>query len=92
MELIKGNDGAIRGAKLRVSSKGRRPVLFSRPVQELFPLEVTQVEPVLEYSVTAQPAADVQRPRREATALGELRRRLIDQCCDDNNDFDLTDS
>ena len=86
-ELIKGDDDAIQGAKRKVSSKGRRPVQISRPVQKLFPLEVRQVEPVPENAVVTQPAGGVQRPRREAAVTGELRRRLVDQCWDDDNDL-----
>ena len=86
-ELIKSDDGATRGAKLRVSSKGRRPVQISRPLQKLFPLEVRQMEPVPENAVVIQPAGDVQRPKRKAVVTGELRRRLVDQCLDDDDDL-----
>lgn len=83
-ELIKGDDGAIREAVLRISSKGRRLVQISRPVQKQFPLELRQVEPVPENAVMTQPAGDVQRPRREAAVTGELKRRLDDQCWDND--------
>ena len=86
-ELIKSDDGAIRGAKLRFSSKGRRSVQISRPLQKLFSLEVRHMEPVPENAVVTQPAGDVQRPKRKAAVTGELRRRLVDQCLDDDDDL-----
>ena len=39
-EVIKGKDGNIRGAKVRKIGKGK-PEILSRPLQKLFPLEIT---------------------------------------------------
>ena len=77
-ELIKGDDGAILGAELRISSKG-----LKEGDQCKLALEVRQVEPVPQNAVVTQPAGDVQRPRREAAVTG----RLVDQCWDDDNDL-----
>lgn len=38
-ELVVGKDGVVRGAKLKVFSKGK-PVYLSRPIQRLYPVEV----------------------------------------------------
>ena len=38
-ELVPGKDGEVRGAKVRVASKGKTSV-WARPVQKLFPIEV----------------------------------------------------
>ena len=38
-EVIRGRDGVVRGAKVKVMTKGK-PVLLNRPVQKLYPLEV----------------------------------------------------
>ena len=41
-ELLTGRDGKIRGAVLRVAGKGRQATTLYRPVQLLYPLEVSQ--------------------------------------------------
>ena len=38
-EVIRGRDGVVRGAKVKVMTKGKL-VLLNRPVQKLYPLEV----------------------------------------------------
>ena len=38
-ELIKGKDNVVRGAKIRVITKGK-PIRMSRPIQKLYPLEI----------------------------------------------------
>ena len=38
-DVIRGRDGMVRGAKVKVMTKGK-PVLLNRPVQKLYPLEV----------------------------------------------------
>ena len=38
-DLIRGKDGIVRGATVRLCSKGKRELL-SRPIQKLFPLEL----------------------------------------------------
>ena len=58
----------IRGAKLRV---GRSHV--ERPVQLLYPLELSCDEDKQETDVTLNPDAAVFRPRRDAAAAAKLR-------------------
>ena len=38
--LLKGSDGAVRGASLRVQS-GKKTILLNRPIQHLYPLETS---------------------------------------------------
>ena len=38
-ELIKGKDNVVRGAKIRMITKGK-PIRMSRPIQKLYPLEI----------------------------------------------------
>ena len=38
-EVIKGRDSVVRGAKVRVITKGK-PVVINRPIQKLHPLEM----------------------------------------------------
>ena len=38
--VMKGPDGRIRGARVRVLSKPGRPTVLKRPIQHLYPLEV----------------------------------------------------
>ena len=44
VEVVRGRDGQIRGAKLRVSGKGRQATTLHRPIQRLFPLETSETE------------------------------------------------
>ena len=39
--LIKGSDGQIRGARVRIHSEGNHTSILNRPVQRLYPLEVS---------------------------------------------------
>ena len=38
-ELIKGRDGNVRGAELKMPSKDTQPILLRRPLKCLYPLE-----------------------------------------------------
>ena len=44
-ELIVGKDGHIRGAVLKLPSKNNQPTFLQRPIQHLYPLEISQCEP-----------------------------------------------
>ena len=41
-ELVKGKDNVVRGATVRVITKGKQ-VRMSRPIQKLYPIEVKSV-------------------------------------------------
>ena len=40
MDIIKGTDGRVRGARVRVLSKRGKPTILQRPIQRLYPLEI----------------------------------------------------
>ena len=42
-KLLTGQDGLVRGAVLRVSSRNGRATILQRPLQLLYPLEVSQL-------------------------------------------------
>lgn len=44
-DLIRGSDGQVRGATLRVNTRGARSTLLRRPLQRLYPLEIHCREP-----------------------------------------------
>ena len=41
-ELVLGRDGVVRGARIKIFSKGGKKVQNSRPLLKLFPLEVEE--------------------------------------------------
>ena len=67
-ELITGRDGVVRGAKLR-SGKTQ----LERPVQQLYPMELSCDNPSPATSVALNPSASVFRPRRDAAAAARVR-------------------
>ena len=71
-----GNDGLVRGATVEViSNKGKRTRL-RRPLQKLYPLEVTTTEVANASSPTC--THPEQRLRRKAAVVGEMKRRQVD--------------
>ena len=40
MDIIKGTDGRVRGAQVRVLSKRGKPTMLQRPIQRLYLLEI----------------------------------------------------
>ena len=42
--MIKGQEDIVRGAVLRISSRGKKLLVIKRPLQNLFPLEVNVAE------------------------------------------------
>ncbi len=45
---MKGRDGLVRGATVKVATKDEQNTVLNRPIQLLFPLEVQSQEPVSE--------------------------------------------
>ena len=77
-EVHPGNDGFARGATVEViSNKGKR-IRIKRPLQKLYPLEVTTTEVPDTSSPTYK--RPEQRLRRKAAVAGEMKRRQVDQC------------
>ena len=70
--LIRGRDQDVRGAEVKVCSKGQKPCVIKRPLQLLFPLELHS-----DLQMDNQPIRE--RPRRQAAVIGELKRKLVDQ-------------
>ena len=85
MHLVRGNDGKVRGAKVKVAERGKKPTTLRRPIQKLYSIEIdnqnitqqkvdmgsTTIQPQKEESIT-------QRPRRAAEINAtEKRRELI---------------
>ena len=48
VSVMKGRDGFIRGATVKIGNKDGQKVLLNRPIQLLYPLEVQSQEPVSE--------------------------------------------
>ena len=84
-ELSPGNDGRVRAAVVKTTSKDTpsRPVYLPRVVQHLIPIEVKAIDEVTHSTqpVVVQPVDQVvrdniARPRRTAAVVGEINRQL----------------
>ena len=85
-EVHPGSDGLARGATVEViSNKGKR-ICIKRPLQKLYLLEVTTMEAADASSPTYK--RPKQRPRRRAVVADEMKRRHVDNCFTEINDFD----
>ena len=73
-DLITGRDGVIRGAKLNT---GKSHV--ERPIQHLYPLELSFDKPVQTPRDTLNTDAPVYRPRRDAAAAARFRIQDINE-------------
>ena len=76
MGVVKGCDGVIRGAKIKLGKSG---AIVSRPLNKIYPLEVNK-------NLTREivlPSQTVGPPRREASVIGELTRKFQSHgvCC-----------
>ena len=71
-ELIIGRDGVTRGAKLR-SGKS----VLERPIQHLYPLELSCDNSVQNPPVPLNIEAQVFKPRRDAAEAARLRMQQI---------------
>ena len=85
VELIKSNDGLVRGAKVKV---GKTRNVIRRPVNCLYLIEVHAAEQLhcnirnvrktKKKDVGNNNSTEVTRSKRDAAVAGELRRRLND--------------
>eukprot|EP00795_Rhopilema_esculentum_P011044 gene11044-19895_t len=73
--LIFGRDNEIRGANIQLSNGN----VIARPLQKLFPLEVTCSEPLVPLQSHDMNNSLRTRPLRTAAVVGAEKRRLIDQ-------------
>ena len=85
VELIKSNDGLVRGAKVKVGKTGniiRRPVNCLYPTEvhaaEQLPCNICNVKKKKKKDVGNNNSTEVIRSKRDAAVAGELRRRLND--------------
>ena len=72
-DLIKGRDGVVRGAKVR-TCKGS----LERPIQQLYPLELTSVTRP-NYVLNPEDPGFTARPRRDAAVAAAARIQEIVQ-------------
>ena len=73
-DLITGRDGVIRGAKLKTGKSH-----LERPIQHLYPLELSCDKPVQTPRDTLNADAPVYRPRRDAAAAARFRIQDINE-------------
>ena len=72
IELIRGNDGKVRGVKLNVyQTKLKKTVVINRPLQLIVPFEIANEPP--------EPAETIalSNPRRNAAKTSDTIRRMI---------------
>lgn len=77
--LVTGKDSVIRGAKVRVITKGK-PIVLSRPVQKLYPIEVRSKGEGTRTRVTHDQIAENPTrniPRRNAAIDARWKSRLM---------------
>ena len=83
-ELIKGKDGHVRNTKVKVLNNSGKPVLLTRSISHLIPLEVHSTLNSTSCKKKQSVISDVEkretdnfgdRPRRTAATIGELLRR-----------------
>ena len=77
-DLIQGNDGLVRGARIRVKSGADKLSTLQRPVQLLYPLEINCDEIPVHVATTTDMAgngsyAQQERPRRDAAVAARAR-------------------
>ena len=80
--LHPGKDGCVRGATVDVSSNGKRATL-RRPLAKLYPLEVQDINDEDKDVVVNSNSEQQKGSRRKAAEEGELRRRVINQRCEE---------
>jgi len=83
-----GNDDLVRGATIEVASINGKRKRLRRPLQKLFLLEVRETS-VADGEEPARPIAYTpQRQRGQPAIEREMRRRHVDQCLNELEDYD----
>lgn len=96
LELVRGRDGQVRGARLKVLSKAGKQSSVHRPVQRLIPFEIREKSTVnsandvdaeedsendeVPKGIVVQDDVINARPRRKAAVEGQAMRRIREQC------------
>jgi len=81
--LVTGRDGLVRGATIRVKSRGNKSSTLKRPLQCLYPLEIHGGDESghVQVRMDSKPDPVVVRarrnPRRQAAVDAENRRRAL---------------
>ena len=73
-DIIKGNDGHIRGAVVKCPKTNS---LIKRPINLLYPIEQKDISSD-EQNETEKEIQNKRPPRRAAATIGELRRKFLD--------------
>ena len=70
LQVLKGKDDNCRGAVVRVAHKGRQAQTLHRPIQLLYPLEISVENPdtQVDYHSTDDEPAPSRRPARRQDA------------------------
>jgi hypothetical protein len=95
LELVRGRDGQVRGARLKVLSKAGKQSSVHRPVQRLIPFEIREKSTVnsandvdaeedsendeVPKGIVVQDDVINARPRRKAAVEGQAMRRIREQ-------------
>ena len=83
LQLVKGRDGQVRGARLKVLSKAGKQSSVHRPVQRLIPFEIQEKSVVndeeIQPEIEVPGAVSSARPRRKAAVEGQAMRRVREQ-------------
>ena len=83
LELVKGRDGQVRGARLKVLSKAGKQSSVHRPVQPLIPFEIQEKsvanDEEIQPEIEVPGAVSSARPRRKAAVEGQPMRRVREQ-------------
>ena len=86
-KLIEGNDGKVRSAEVRIAHKGKKSTFLKIPVQRLYPLEVRSSKQCKtlpdDTKDNENTVSKIDRPRRTAAVVADLKRQMIDQCLSD---------
>ena len=77
--LIAGRDNVIRGAMVKVSSKGKKPIRIKRALQPLYPLEVAASTVTEGRCEVSDQNIKPEGPKRNAEVIGELRRKSMSE-------------
>ena len=79
-DLIVGQDGQVRGAVVRTTSKGGSVSILRRPLQHLYPLEIHSNDATNEYTtVGVSKSSGSVRPVRAAARLARERLKIYNE-------------
>ena len=83
LQLVKGRDGQVRGARLKVLSKAGKQLSVHRPVQRLIPFEIQEKSVVndeeIQPEIEVPGAVSSARLRRTAAVEGQAMPRVREQ-------------